>query len=59
MRFSIRPEVEGGQGRGEIRGKRQVELEEKNEILPGVSLNKTKKKSNWFGKKKKKNNLIL
>lgn len=44
MRFSICPEVEGGQGRGEIRGKRQVELEEKNEILPGVSLNKTKKK---------------
>lgn len=45
MRFSIRPEVEGGQGRVEIRGKRQVELEEKNEILPGVSLNKTKKKA--------------
>lgn len=44
MRFSICPEVEGGQGKGEIRGKRQVELEEKNEILPGVSLNKTKKK---------------
>lgn len=44
MRFSVRPEVEGGQGRVEIRGKRQVELEEKNEILPGVSLNKTKKK---------------
>lgn len=58
MRFSIRPEVEGGQGKGEIREKRQVELEEKNEILPGVSLNKIKQnKSNWFGKKE--NNLIL
>lgn len=53
MRFSIRPEVEGGQGRGEIRGKRQVELEEKNEILPGVSLNKTKQKK-AIGLKKKK-----
>lgn len=50
MRFAICPEVEGGQGRGEIRGKRQVELEEKNEILPGVSLNKTK---NAIGLEKK------
>lgn len=29
MRISIHPEVEGGQGRGELRGKRHVELEEK------------------------------
>lgn len=51
MRFAICPEVEGGQERGEIRGKRQVELEEKNEILPGVSLNKTK---NAIGLEKKR-----
>jgi len=55
MRFSIHPEVEGGQGRGEARGKRQVELKEKNEILPSVSLKKTK---NAIGSEKK-NNLIL
>lgn len=45
------PEMEGGQGRGEIRRKRQVQLEEKNEILPGVSLNKTK---NALGSEKKR-----
>lgn len=43
MRFSIHPELEGGQERGEIRGKKQEMLEEKNENLPGLSLNKTKK----------------
>lgn len=57
MRFSFYPEVEGGPGRGEVRGKRQ-ELEEKNETLPGVSLNKTpttKMQLVW----EKENNLIL
>lgn len=40
--------MEGGQGRGEVGGKRQ-ELEEKNETLPGVSLNKTTTTKNAIG----------
>jgi len=58
MRFSFYPEVEGGPGRGEVRGKRQ-ELEEKNETLPGVSLNKTTTTTKMQLVWEKENNLIL